>query len=102
MPPSYVSWEERPLETVRGSRKMQFFLRSDAGNDYLACTGVEKSARHIVFTIPDTFPYPQGHAPVRGSRFKTRRELVVWLDSLVHSSRTKTSERLPSRLSKSS
>ena len=73
---------------------MQFFIRSNAGHEYLACTGVEKSARHIVFTIPDSFPYPQGHSPVRGSRFKTRRELVVWLDSLVHNNRGQKSEQL--------
>ncbi|CAI7900351.1 unnamed protein product, partial [Closterium sp. NIES-53] len=82
-PPYYASWQEIPVRLTRGNRLLHFVLHTVDGDAVLAAVGVERSVRHMIFTIPETFRYPIGAKKVPKSKYRTRRELEGWLESLI-------------------
>ncbi|KAL0012112.1 hypothetical protein SO802_007220 [Lithocarpus litseifolius] len=83
--PSFVSWEEHIISHERGNRVTHFYLKGVSGDVVLAVIGTERSVRHMTYVVSDDFIQFYGfERSVNVCRkWRARREVVEWLESLV-------------------
>ncbi|KAJ4760260.1 hypothetical protein LUZ62_025303 [Rhynchospora pubera] len=90
----YARWDEVVVSNDKGRREVHYFLKDSFGNADLAVVGRERSLRHMTYETTDGFlrsrhvasPSPRRSPLANGSmplKWKTRREVVDWLTSLV-------------------
>ncbi|KAH9302626.1 hypothetical protein KI387_014209 [Taxus chinensis] len=81
----FVEWEEQFVSHDRGSRIVHYYLKDQQGHAVLAVVGTERSLRHMVYVVSDEFLHLPGLAKPSNSSFKwrSRREVVDWLTSLL-------------------
>jgi hypothetical protein len=90
----YTRWEEVVVSTDKGKREVHYYLIDSCGNSDLAVVGRERSLRHMTYETVDGFvrschlasPSPHCSPLTDGSmalKWKTRRDVVDWLSSLV-------------------
>ncbi|RWR74975.1 Bromo adjacent BAH domain-containing protein [Cinnamomum micranthum f. kanehirae] len=93
---SFVSWEEILVSNEKGRREVHYYLkRSDGGSD-LAVVGKERSLRHMSYAAPNLFL--RSLRPLSPLRWRSRREVVDWLSSLVTDSHSQESSPSVDRL----
>ncbi|XP_068660903.1 uncharacterized protein [Aristolochia californica] len=77
----FVRWEEVSVSNEKGNRVVHYYLdRADGGSD-LAVVGKERSLRHMTYTVPNHFL--RSLRPSSCLKWRSRREVVDWLSSLV-------------------
>lgn len=100
----FVGWEEDVVSNDKGRRVVHYYLVDAAGGMDLAVVGREKSVRHMSYAVPGQFlrsllalrpdhhrlaaaSSSSGCSPSSSSglslRWRSRREVVDWLSSLV-------------------
>ncbi|KAG9458439.1 hypothetical protein H6P81_002947 [Aristolochia fimbriata] len=80
-PKVFVRWEEVFVSNDKGNRVVHYYLdRADGGSE-LAVVGRERSLRHMTYTVPNHFF--RSMRPASCLRWRSRREVVDWLSSLV-------------------
>ncbi|URE10308.1 agenet domain containing protein [Musa troglodytarum] len=95
----YVGWQEVVVSNDRGRRVVHYYLKGAGGGADLAVVGREKSVRHMSYAVPNQFvrslmarpyllpssPSSSPHSPQALFSFKwrSRREVIDWLSSLV-------------------
>lgn len=78
---AFVSWEEVLISNEKGRREVHYYLkRADGGSD-LAVVGKERSLRHMSYVVPNLFL--RSLRPSSPLKWRSRREVVDWLSSLV-------------------
>ncbi|KAM7530864.1 hypothetical protein LguiB_034274 [Lonicera macranthoides] len=81
----FVAWEEHIISHEKGNRIVHYYLKHSTGDLVLAVRGYEKSIRHMIYVVSDEFLYaygPKGSINM-GTKWRARREVVDWLNSLV-------------------
>eukprot|EP01018_Ginkgo_biloba_P003714 Gb_22692 [translate_table: standard] len=82
----FVEWEERFVSHERGSRVVYYYVKDRNGNAFLAVVGTERSLRHMVYVVSEEFlQLAEVEKCSNNSSFKwrSRREVVDWLTSLL-------------------
>ena len=103
----WTQWEEVVVSSDRGRRLVHYYLRGEGGARELAVVGRERSPRHMSYAVQGRFlralaaaagavaVAPSRSPPAAGSgsaagaeggaprRWRSRREVVDWLSSLV-------------------
>ncbi|XP_050369650.1 uncharacterized protein LOC126787793 [Argentina anserina] len=81
----FVSWEERIMCHDRGNRVVYYYMKKASGEHVLAVIGTEKSIRHMLYVVSDEFLDTCGsNGSINArTRWRARREVVLWLDSLL-------------------
>ncbi|KAK1306820.1 hypothetical protein QJS10_CPA10g01817 [Acorus calamus] len=84
----FVEWEERFVSQERGNRVVHYFLKDSEGESVLAVVGTERSLRHMVYVVPEEFSrahgtYERAAGLPPGFKWRSRREVVDWLTSLL-------------------
>ncbi|GLJ39736.1 hypothetical protein SUGI_0812210 [Cryptomeria japonica] len=101
----FVEWEEEYVSNDRGSRVVHYYLKDRHGNKRLAVVGTEKSLRHMVYVVSNEFLYLLGNSKSMSSsssttssssssgsmKWRSRREVVDWLCSLLSRPRSAAS-----------
>ncbi|XP_019176883.1 PREDICTED: uncharacterized protein LOC109172190 [Ipomoea nil] len=82
---AFVAWEEKFIAEEKGSRIIHYYLKDTVGGSLLAVVGRERSIRHITYTVSGEFLdyYRCWNAPIAGTKWRARRDVVEWLISLV-------------------
>ncbi|VFQ82391.1 unnamed protein product [Cuscuta campestris] len=82
---AFVAWEEKNVSQEKGNRLVHYYLKDSVGCSLLAVVGTERSARHMIYAISEEFLDYQDcrNTPFADKRWRTRRELVEWLVSMV-------------------
>ncbi|RRT51770.1 hypothetical protein B296_00044356 [Ensete ventricosum] len=98
---AYVAWEEVVVSNDKGRRVVHYYLKGAGGGVDLAVVGREKSLRHMSYAVPSQFvrslmarPHllpslPSSSVPHLPSasafpfKWRSRREVIDWLSSLV-------------------
>lgn len=78
---AFVSWEEVVISNEKGRREVHYFLRRSDGGSDLAVVGKEKSPRHMWYVVQNHFL--RSLSPSSSLKWRSRREVVDWLDSVV-------------------
>lgn len=91
----FVDWEEQFVTHDRGSRVVHYYLKDRHGQNSLAVVGTERSLRHMVYVVCDDFLPLAGLDKSATSAFKwrARREVVEWLQTLLMKTRSASSEQ---------
>lgn len=91
----FVDWEEQFISHDRGSRVVHYYLKDRHGQNSLAVIGTERSLRHMVYVVCDDFLPLAGLDKTATSAFKwrARREVVEWLQTLLTKTRSTSSEQ---------
>lgn len=91
----FVDWEEKYVSHDRGSRVVHYYLKDRHGQYSLAVVGTERSLRHMVYVVCDDFLPLAGLDKSATSAFKwrARREVVDWLQTLLTKTRSGSSEQ---------
>ncbi|KAG0564630.1 hypothetical protein M758_8G121300 [Ceratodon purpureus] len=91
----FVDWEEQFVSHDRGSRVVHYYLKDRHGQNSLAVVGTERSLRHMVYVVCDDFLPLAGLDKSATSAFKwrARREVVEWLQTLLTKTRSASSEQ---------
>lgn len=91
----FVDWEEQFVSHDRGSRVVHYYLKDRHGQNSLAVVGTERSLRHMVYVVCDDFLPLAGLDKTATSAFKwrARREVVEWLQTLLTKTRSASSEQ---------
>lgn len=81
----FVEWKEQFVSKERGNRVVHYYLKDIAGESILAVVGTERSVRHMFYVVSEEFLNAHGaedfaHA---GYRWRSRREVVNWLTSML-------------------
>ena len=81
----YIEWKEQFVSKERGKRVVHYFLKDVSGESILAVVGTERSVRHMFYVVSEEFLNVHGadnyvHA---GFRWRSRREVVYWLTSML-------------------
>ncbi|KAK6265109.1 hypothetical protein QUC31_013320 [Theobroma cacao] len=86
---SFVGWEEHIICQERGNRVVHFYLKEASGPLVLAVVGTERSIRHMMYVVSGEFLQAYGsHGFINASsKWRARREVVEWLQSLVSMNR---------------
>jgi hypothetical protein len=101
----WTQWEEVVVSNDRGRRLVHYYLRGEADSKELAVVGRERSPRHMSYAVQGRFlralaaaagavavaPSPSRSPSAAGvgadggapRRWRSRREVVDWLSSLV-------------------
>lgn len=90
----FVGWEEEYVSNDRGSRVVDYYLKDRHGNTKLAVVGTERSLRHMVYVVSDEFLHLTNNSKSNSSssmKWRSRREVVDWLDSLLSKPRPASS-----------
>ncbi|XXG40957.1 hypothetical protein AAC387_Pa01g1537 [Persea americana] len=85
---AFVSWDEVVISNEKAKREVHYYLRRSDGGSDLAVVGKEKSPRHMAYVVPNLFL--RSLRPSSSLKWRTRREVIDWLSSLVadsHSSK---------------
>ncbi|XP_074565530.1 uncharacterized protein LOC141822020 [Curcuma longa] len=96
---AYVVWQEVVVSNDKGRRVVHYYLKGAGGGADLAVVGREKSVRHMSYTVPNQFarslmsrPHLMNSLPSSSSppqppglsfKWRSRREVIDWLSSLV-------------------
>lgn len=90
-----MDWEEQFISHDRGSRVVHYYLKDRHGQNSLAVIGTERSLRHMVYVVCDDFLPLAGLDKTATSAFKwrARREVVEWLQTLLTKTRSTSSEQ---------
>ncbi|URE31720.1 agenet domain containing protein [Musa troglodytarum] len=98
---AYVAWQEVVVSNDKGRRVVHYYLKGAGGGADLAVVGREKSLRHMSYGVPSQFvrslkarPHllpslPSSSTPHLPSasafpfKWRSRREVIDWLSSLV-------------------
>ncbi|KAG0600939.1 hypothetical protein M758_11G072200 [Ceratodon purpureus] len=91
----FVDWEEHYVSHDRGSRIVHYYLRDRHGQSSLAVVGTERSLRHMVYVVCDDFLPLAGldKSATSSIKWRARREVVEWLQTLLTKSRATSSEQ---------
>ncbi|XWS15456.1 hypothetical protein CRYUN_Cryun34aG0002500 [Craigia yunnanensis] len=86
---SFVGWEEHIICQERGNRVVHFYLKEASGILVLAVVGTERSIRHMMYVVSGEFVQAYGsYAFINANtKWRARREVVEWLQSLVSMNR---------------
>ncbi|KAJ3677408.1 hypothetical protein LUZ60_003132 [Juncus effusus] len=99
----YKGWEEVVVSNDKGKREVHYYLKDGLGGADLAVVGRERSLRHMSYRTVDGFirgchaaePSPSPNCSpsladgaAAGLKWKTRREVVDWLTSIVSDNST--------------
>ncbi|KAF6145068.1 hypothetical protein GIB67_013419 [Kingdonia uniflora] len=81
----FLEWREDFVSQERGSRVVHYYLKDRAGDSILAVVGTERSLRHMVYVVSETFSevYCSERSINAGFKWRSRREVVDWLTSLL-------------------
>lgn len=91
----FVEWGEKYVSKDRGSRVVHYYLIDRHGNTKLAVVGTERSLRHMVYVVSEEFMHLTNNSKSSSSssmKWRSRREVVDWLSSLLPKSRPASSE----------
>lgn len=82
---SFVEWKEEYVSQERGGRIVHYILKDSCGESILAVVGTERSLRHMVYVVAEEFlSYSGTDNPVQaGFKWRSRREVVDWLTSML-------------------
>lgn len=82
---SFVEWKEEFVSQERGSRVVHYLFKNSSGESILAVVGTERSLRHMVYVVADEFlsVYGSENAGRGGFKWRSRREVVDWLTSML-------------------
>nr|XP_021842638.1 uncharacterized protein LOC110782720 isoform X2 [Spinacia oleracea] len=82
---NFVEWKEEFVSQERGSRIVHYVLKDSCGKSVLAVVGTERSLRHMVYVVAEEFlSYSGTDNPVQaGFKWRSRREVVDWLTSML-------------------
>lgn len=78
---AFVSWDEVVISNEKAKREVHYYLRRSDGGSDLAVVGKEKSPRHMAYVVPNLFL--RSLRPSSSLKWRTRREVIDWLSSLV-------------------
>ena len=86
---SFVGWEEHIICQERGNRVVHFYLKEASGILVLAVVGTERSIRHMMYVVSGEFvrAYSSHGFINANTKWRARREVVEWLQSLVSMNR---------------
>lgn len=90
----YVGWQEEYVSNDRGSRVVHYYLKDRHGKAKLAVVGTERSLRHMVYVVSEEFLHLTNNSKSNSSssmKWRSRREVVDWLDSLLSKPRPTSS-----------
>ncbi|KAK6917860.1 Bromo adjacent homology (BAH) domain [Dillenia turbinata] len=81
----FVAWEERIISQERGNRVVHYYFKDSFGDYVLAVVGTERSIRHMIYVVTDDFLMDYGSGKFINSctKWRARREVVEWLNSMV-------------------
>ncbi|KAF2305576.1 hypothetical protein GH714_006860 [Hevea brasiliensis] len=84
----FVEWKEQFVSQERGNRVVHYFLKDSAGESILAVVGTERSVRHMFYVVAEEFvqAYGADNSIHAGFKWRSRREVVDWLTSMLSSS----------------
>ncbi|KAL8142183.1 hypothetical protein V2J09_015215 [Rumex salicifolius] len=92
---AFVEWKEEFVSQERGSRIVHYMLKDSSGESILAVVGTERSLRHMVYVVADEFlnAYGSANAGRGGFKWRSRREVVDWLTSMLCKQKLQDSPR---------
>ncbi|KAI3456571.1 hypothetical protein Pfo_013234 [Paulownia fortunei] len=78
------AWEEREISQEKGSRIVHYLLKDSTGNSLLAAVGIERSIRHMTYSVTEDFLRVFGSTSTvhAGTRWKARKDVVECLTSM--------------------
>ncbi|CAH9113701.1 unnamed protein product [Cuscuta epithymum] len=81
----FVEWKELFVSKERGNRVVHYFLKDSSGESVLAIIGTERSVRHMFYVVSEEFLklYGAETSVHTGFRWRSRREVVNWLTSML-------------------
>ncbi|CAH1428758.1 unnamed protein product [Lactuca virosa] len=81
----FVEWKELFVSKERGKRVVHYFLKDISGESVLAVVGTERSIRHMFYVVAEEFlKVNEAQNSVNaGYRWRSRREVVNWLTSML-------------------
>ncbi|XP_059666544.1 uncharacterized protein LOC132312263 isoform X2 [Cornus florida] len=81
----FVEWKEQFVSKERGKRVVHYFLKDVSGDSILAVVGTERSVRHMFYVVAEEFlkVYGTENSVHAGYRWRSRREVVNWLTSML-------------------
>ncbi|RZC46073.1 hypothetical protein C5167_039016 [Papaver somniferum] len=81
----FLEWKEVFVSQEKGNRLVHYYLKDSAGDSVLAVIGTERSVRHMVYVAEDDFlkVYGADLSITDGFKWRSRREVVDWLTSLL-------------------
>lgn len=81
----FVEWKEQFVSKERGHRVVHYFLKDVSGESILAVVGTERSVRHMFYVVSEEFlkAYAGEDSVYAGFRWRSRREVVNWLTSML-------------------
>ncbi|GAA0170932.1 hypothetical protein LIER_25085 [Lithospermum erythrorhizon] len=81
----FVEWKEHFVSKERGKRVVHYLLKDSAGESVLAVVGTERSLRHMFYVVSEDFlkGYGAENSVHAGFRWRSRREVVNWLTSML-------------------
>ncbi|KAG9159844.1 hypothetical protein Leryth_007843 [Lithospermum erythrorhizon] len=88
----FVEWKEHFVSKERGKRVVHYFLKDNEGDSVLAVEGTERSLRHMFYVVSEEFlkAYGVENSVHAGFRWRSRREVVNWLTSMLSNQHQKT------------
>lgn len=92
----FVEWKEQYVSKERGNRVVHYFLKDNSGESILAVVGTERSVRHMFYVVSDEFFSAHGadNSVQAGFRWRSRREVVNWLTSMLSKQHKQQGDRL--------
>lgn len=83
----FVEWKEQFVSKEKGHRVVHYFLKDVSGEFILAVVGTERSLRHMFYVVAEEFlsAVGEGNSVNAGYRWRSRREVVNWLTSMLSS-----------------
>ncbi|KAK9091879.1 hypothetical protein Syun_026790 [Stephania yunnanensis] len=85
----FLEWNEQFVSQERGNRVVHYYLKDTNGESVLAVVGTERSVRHMVYVVADEFlQYGSEKSVSSGFKWRSRREVVDWLTSLLSKQRS--------------
>ncbi|KAK6124770.1 hypothetical protein DH2020_041491 [Rehmannia glutinosa] len=78
------AWEERVISQEKDNRIVHYLLVDSTGNQLLAVVGIERSRRHIIYSVTEDFLRVFGSTSTvhAGTRWKSRKDVVECLSSI--------------------
>ncbi|KAL8544483.1 hypothetical protein ACS0TY_004880 [Phlomoides rotata] len=83
--PYFVECKEQYVSKERGNRVVHYFLKDNSGESILAVVGTDRSVRHMFYVVSEEFISAHGadNSVQTGFRWRSRREVVNWLTSML-------------------
>ncbi|KAG8385857.1 hypothetical protein BUALT_Bualt03G0088800 [Buddleja alternifolia] len=79
------AWEERVISPQKGNRIVHYLIRDTNANCFLAVVGIERSIRHMTYSVTEDFLRVFGSTSTvhAGTRWKSRKHVTEFLRSVV-------------------